>query len=60
MDGIESFLTMGGHGAYIWPAYLIAAGVLIALLVDSLRSTRNRESQLTALRQMRRGGGETT
>lgn len=60
MDGIESFLDMGGHGAYIWPAYLFAAGVLIALLANSLRRTRNRESQLTALRRTRRGGDQAT
>lgn len=54
---MDSYFDMGGHGAYIWPAYLIAAVILIALLVTSLRAVRAREAQLKALRQARRGGG---
>ena len=55
-----NFFTMGGYGAYIWPAYLIAAGVLIVLLVGSLRAVRTREAQLKSLRQARRGVEEET
>jgi heme exporter protein D len=55
MDHLMAFLSMGGKGGYIWPAYLIAAVVLIALLVNSLRSARIQESRLAALRQARRG-----
>ena len=55
-----NFFTMGGYGAYIWPAYLIAAGVLIVLLVGSLRAVRTREAQLKSLRQARRGAEEET
>jgi heme exporter protein D len=46
---------MGGYGAYVWPAYLIAAAVLLGLLVSSLRGARNREAELSTLRQARRG-----
>lgn len=53
---MEKYFSMGGHGAYIWPSYLIAALVLIALLVTSLRAVRAREAQLKTLRQARRGG----
>jgi heme exporter protein D len=55
MDRISDFLAMGGHGAYIWSAYLIAAVVLMVLLVASLRSLRGQEARLAALRQARRG-----
>ncbi len=50
-----AYLSMGGKGDFIWPAYLIAAVVLIALLVSSLRSARSQEARLAALRQARRG-----
>ena len=55
MDGLVSFFAMGGYGGYVWGAYLIAAVVLAALLVGSLRSVRKQEQRLAALRQARRG-----
>ena len=55
MDRLSDFLAMGGYGAYVWAAYLIAAVVMLALLVGSLRSLRAQESRLEALRQSRRG-----
>ncbi len=53
---MEKYFSMGGHGAYIWPSYLIAAVILTTLLVTSLRAVRTREAQLKTLRQARRGG----
>jgi len=58
MEQLTAFLSMGGYGAYIWPAYLIAAGVLLALLVGSLRAVRGQEARLAALRQARFGTPE--
>jgi heme exporter protein D len=55
MDRLMEFLAMGGYGGYIWPAYLIAAVVLLALLVTSLRGARGQEARLATLRQARRG-----
>jgi len=46
---------MGGHGAYIWSAYILAVVVLAVLLVSSYQSMRKREAELAALRQVRRG-----
>ena len=45
---------MGGYGAYIWPAYLIAAVILVGLLIMSLRSVRGHEARLASLRKARR------
>ena len=42
------FLAMGGYAAYVWPAYGVAAAVLIGLLVASLRSLRAREAEIEA------------
>jgi heme exporter protein CcmD len=50
LESIAEFLAMGGHGAFIWPAYLIAAAVLIGLLVQTLVTLRRRERTLEALR----------
>ena len=55
MDRIGEFLAMGGYGAYVWSAYLVAAVVLAALLIGSLRGVRKQEQRLAALRQARRG-----
>ena len=53
---MTDFFAMGGHGAFIWPAYLIAAAVLIGLLWQSLHVLRRRERLLARLRSERRGG----
>jgi len=53
--GISTFLAMGGYAGYLWPAYGIAAFVLAALLVLSLRAMRARERELEASELQRRG-----
>ncbi len=54
------YLTMGGHGAFIWPAYLAAAAVMAGLLAASLRALRARENELDALETRRRGADAGT
>ncbi len=54
------YLAMGGHGAFIWPAYLCAAVVMVGLLVASLRALRARQNELDALERRRRGGDAET
>jgi len=54
MAQLADYFAMGGYGAYIWSAYLIAAIVLLVLLVASLRSLREMEARLAMLRQARR------
>jgi heme exporter protein D len=53
MSGLTEFVAMGGHGAFVWPAYAIAAIVLFGVLGASwtqLRRVRDR---------LRRMDGET-
>jgi heme exporter protein D len=45
---------MGGYAAYVWPAYGLAALVLIGLLVQSWRSARRRAVELEQLRHLTR------
>jgi len=44
------FLAMGGHAAFVWPAFAITAIVLIGLLILSLRGVRIREARLDAMK----------
>jgi heme exporter protein D len=44
-----TFFEMGGYAAYVWPAFGIAAVVMIALLVLSLQRLRSREAELRRL-----------
>ena len=46
---MSEFFEMGGHGAYIWPAYLIAAAVMIGLLVVSVISLKKKQQMLDML-----------
>ena len=55
---MTEFFAMGGYGAYIWPAYLIAATVMVGLLVQSVHVLRRRERTLDRLRAELRGGTE--
>ncbi len=50
MDRIQAFLDMGGYAMFVWPAYAIAIGVLIGLLVVSLHGMRGHEEALRSLR----------
>ena len=49
MAGLSDFLSMGGHAAFIWPAYGIVAFVLVGLLIAGRRFQRNTEAELSAL-----------
>lgn len=42
-------LDLGGYGLYVWPAYGIAALVLLGLLIAALASLRAHETALTRL-----------
>ena len=49
MDGIATFLAMGGYAAYVWPALGLTAAVLAVLLIASMKSARRREAELAQL-----------
>ncbi|MGB0552410.1 MAG: heme exporter protein CcmD [Alphaproteobacteria bacterium] len=52
---MSDFFHMGGHGVYIWPAYLIATVIVVGILVQTITTMRQRERQLAELRRERRG-----
>ena len=53
MKSWDEFLTMGGYAAYVWPAYGVAA---LVLLWNAILPARRLRRQLRGLRQRRVGG----
>lgn len=51
---MAEFLAMGGYAAFIWPAYAVAAAVMIGLLAASIATMRRREALVDSLRAGRR------
>ncbi len=51
MSELAEYFAMGGYAAYVWPAYGVAALVMIALAMVAARSYRARQALLTALRE---------
>ena len=49
MDKITSFFAMGGYAAYVWPAFTIAAVVMIALVIATLHTLRRREREIAEI-----------
>jgi heme exporter protein D len=45
-NSLAEFFAMGGYAGFIWPAYGIAALVLIGLLVVSLHQLRQAREML--------------
>lgn len=43
---MERFFAMGGYARFVWPAYAVAAVVLIGLLVESLVAYRRAQRDL--------------
>ncbi len=47
-DSLQAFLSMGGHGPYVWSAYLVSLTVMAWLL---LRPVIKRRQLLIALKK---------
>jgi heme exporter protein D len=52
---VSEILAMGGYGGYVWPAYGVAALVMVGLLIWSLRARKAAEAALAQLEETRRG-----
>ncbi|HSC47614.1 MAG TPA: heme exporter protein CcmD [Gammaproteobacteria bacterium] len=46
MNSLQDFLHMGGYAVYVWPAYGLAALVMIANAVLPLRRLRKQLGEL--------------
>ena len=49
MDQIREFINMEGYGGYVWPSYLVTAGLMIILLVATQRLLKASMATLKAL-----------
>lgn len=47
------FLSMGGHGAYVWGAYGVALAVVVVLVVATAHKLRTASRLLDALQRAR-------
>lgn len=52
MNSLQEFLNMGGYAVYVWPAYGIAALVLI---INAVQPVRRLHHKLAWLRRRGRG-----
>ena len=51
MNGLMEYLDMGGYARYVWPAYIIVIGAIIANVFLARRALRRaRESARRRLR----------
>ena len=59
MTAINDFLAMGGYAGFVWPAFGLAAAVLVALWLGSHRRLRASRRALSLIEPERRTrGGE--
>jgi heme exporter protein CcmD len=49
MDQLQDFINMEGYGGYVWPSYLVTAGLMIILLVTTQRFLRVNMATLETL-----------
>jgi heme exporter protein D len=50
---ISNYLTMGGYAAFVWPAYGVAASIMIGLWFSSASAYRRNRRALDRLQQER-------
>jgi len=53
METLSQFLAMGGYAVFVWPAYALAAVVMIGLLAQTVHALRARERDLAELGETR-------
>ena len=55
MDILSSYFAMGGYAGYVWPAYGLAAVVIMGLLIVSRQEMKARERELKILQELSPG-----
>jgi heme exporter protein D len=50
---MSAYFSMGGYAGYVWPAYGVAAVVMVGVLMASLLGARARERELKLLQELR-------
>ena len=52
---LREFFSMGGYAMYVWPAFLITLGILLANVVAARGSLRRARANARRLLQAREG-----
>lgn len=52
MDQLREFWAMGGHGAFVWPAFAVTIGILVAMALQAWLARRKLQRQLAALQEV--------
>ena len=53
MDQLEAFFHMGGYAAFVWPAYGLAAAVMLGLVTSSILRLRRNQQRLREMESHR-------
>ncbi len=54
MSALDTFLAMGGYARFVWPAYGVAAVVLIGMTVHGVAAYRRTRRDLDAAQAARK------
>lgn len=52
-SSLHDFLAMGGHAAFVWPAYVLAMSILVALAVQSRAARKAAQRTVRAAEALR-------
>ncbi len=56
MSALDAFLSMGGYARFVWPAYGVAAVVLVDMAVNAVGAHRRTKQALDAAQASRKKG----
>ena len=55
---MQEFFAMGGHAAFVWPALGLTAVAMVAMVIWSISSARDKDRALQASRGRNAPGAE--
>ena len=48
-DAVSEFVAMGGFARFIWPAWIVVLGLMVGIVLSSVRSLRRQQILLRRL-----------
>jgi heme exporter protein D len=55
MEKLTEVLAAGGYAVYVWPSFIIAAAVMAAMAISSMRSLKKAQKTLAELSATQQG-----
>lgn len=59
-ESLDAFLTMGGHGAFVWASYILVYVIIIYLTLSPLLSKKAFLKQQKKLLQLQQNSQDTS